>query len=42
MPNVNIKYMWDDDSANIKKDYFTNDFKVKVTSELYNKNGPVV
>ena len=33
--------MWDDDSANIKKDYSTNDFKVKVTSELYNKMDPL-
>ena len=41
MPNVNIKVLWDDDSANIKKDYSTNDFKVKVTSELYNKMDPL-
>ena len=40
MPNVNIRVLWDDDSANIKKDYSTNDFKVKVTSELYNKMDP--
>ena len=41
MPNVNIRVLWDDDSANIKKDYSTNDFKVKVTSELYNKMDPL-
>jgi len=41
MPNVNIRVLWDDDSANIKKDYSTNDFKVKVTSELYNKMEPL-
>ena len=42
MPNVNIRVLWDDDSANIKKDYSTNDFKVKVTSELYNKMDPLL
>ena len=41
MPNVNIRVLRDDDSANIKKDYSTNDFKVKVTSELYNKMDPL-
>ena len=41
MPNVNIRVLWDDDSANIKKDHSTNDFKVKVTSELYNKMDPL-
>ena len=41
MPNVNIRVLWDDDCANIKKDYSTNDFKVKVTSELYNKMDPL-
>ena len=41
MPNVNIRVLWDDDNANIKKDYSTNDFKVKVTSELYNKMDPL-
>ena len=41
MPNVNIRVLWDDNSANIKKDYSTNDFKVKVTSELYNKMDPL-
>ena len=41
MPNVNIRVLWDDDNANIKKDYSTNNFKVKVTSELYNKMDPL-
>ena len=41
MPNVNIRVLWDDDSANIKKDYSTDKFKVKVTSELYNKMDPL-
>ena len=41
MPNVNIRVLWDDDSANIKKDYSTDKLKVKVTSELYNKMDPL-
>ena len=41
MPNVNIRVLWDDDCANIKKDYSTDKFKVKVTSELYNKMDPL-
>ena len=41
MPNVNIRVLWDDDNANIKKDYSTQSFKVKVTSELYNKMDPL-
>ena len=41
MPNVNIRVLWDDDSANIKKDYSTDELKVKVTSELYNKMDPL-
>ncbi len=41
MPNVNIRVLWDDDCANIKKDYSTDKLKVKVTSELYNKMDPL-
>jgi hypothetical protein len=41
LKNVNIKVLWDDDGANIERDHSTDDFKVKITSRLYNKMDPL-
>jgi len=41
MPNINIRVLWDDDCANIKKDYETDTLKVKVTSNLYQTMDPL-